>query len=232
MSTSLRAIIGTEIAASKPGGVTFTPSSAANPVSTVSPLAQGLLDTYGGVGALGPYYGMTATTSAPIILGSLLYTGTRRLKLRSFAFKLVVTTPFATNQFLTLGIRPVTAYTVEDTGGSDMSAYFGAPLTPETPALVGVKARVAGIPGTASATGLSAGTRVPQNFIIEDTVKINSGLTYTGDWAVIPVDPPNVLTTNMGVEICLLVAASDAGVGGIPGSLAAETRYGFTIEDK
>ena len=73
---------------------------------------------------------------------------------------------------------------------------------------------------------------MPQNFIIEDTVKINSGLTYTGDWAVIPVDPPNVLTTNMGVEICLLVAASDAGVGGIPGSLAAETRYGFTIEDK
>jgi hypothetical protein len=196
-----------------------------------SPSDAGMLNTYTGVGALGPYYGMTATTSSVKILTSFRYTGTRRLKLRGFAFKLLVITPFAAGQFLTMGIRPVTGYTVEDTGGTDVSAYFGAPLTPETPALTGLSARVAGVPGTPTATALSAGTRTPQNFVVEETVHIVPGLAYTGDWTDVHMPNPMVLTANMGAEICLMVGSPDAGFNSVPGSIAAETRYSFTIED-
>jgi hypothetical protein len=200
-----------------------------NPATSDGP--AGLLNSYAGIGAMGPYYGITATSSAPVILASFRYTGTRRLKLRGFAAKPIITTPFAANQFITVGIRLVTGYTVEDTGGTDVSAYFGAALTPETPAMTGLSARVAGVPGTPSATGLTAGTRTTSNFIQEDTFMIRANLSYTGDWFMMDVKDPVVLTANMGAEVCAIVSSPDAGLGGVPGSMAVITHFDWTLEN-
>jgi hypothetical protein len=209
------------------GNPSYQPCKFTTSLPTANVSEAGYLDAYSGIGALGPYWKMTATTSSPIILGTIRYTGNRLIKIRQFQFLNVVTSQYTAAQFITLAIRKVTGYTAIDTGGTDVTAYFGAPKKSTSPAVANIQAVVAGVPGTPSSIGLTAGTRTVLNSILQNTMYVGTttiGNTTTNLSATL--DEPLILSSNEGVEILLLVSATDT-----TGSFAITTQFDWTVED-
>ncbi len=205
-------------------------SGGAVAVSAQSPLPimpvgyDGDLDAYAGIGAMGPYAGMVATTSSPIILATVRNTSSRLMKVRQFSLQPLVTTVYAVASFKSIAVRKVEAYTAMDTGGTDVSSYFGARKKSASPALSGVSVRVAGTPGTATNTGLVAGTRTPLNPVFQTTFYVSAVAAQTP--IEISLDEPIVLVQNEGVEFILILSASDT-----TGSMSFTTQFDFTMED-
>lgn len=173
------------------------------------------VDSYSGIGALGPYTQMVATSSSPIILASVRYTGSRRVQINQYRFSpfIDMSYPYINDQPLTVGLRKLELYTAEDTGGTNMSPYFGARKRSTSPAVSGFSVRIAGIPGTATSTGLTAGTRTPLNFSLQRTLKIPK--STTGDLADLTgaLDDPIELLNGEGFELALIAAASSGDTG-------------------
>lgn len=195
-------------------------------VETVDPGRYGLLDAYAGVGALGPYWKMTATTSAPVILGTVRYTGARVLKIRQFSLQFVVTTGYTAAQFKTFSLRKVTGYTAVDTGGTDVSAYFGAPKRTSSPAVSGITAVVAGVPGVVTNVGLTAGTRTPLNSVMQRTYYVGTAPAML-DTVGMSLDEPLCIQANEGVELLLLASAGSDTTG----SMSFAAQFDWTEED-
>lgn len=84
------------------------------------------VDGYSGIGALGPYSGMVATTSSPIILASVRYTGSRRVQIKQYRFSPWIDTvyPYTNDQPITVALRKLEAYSVEDSGGHQYVGLF------------------------------------------------------------------------------------------------------------
>ena len=188
---------------------------------------------YAGIGSFGPYFGMSAILSSPVILGTVRYTGNRVMKLRGFQYKPVVPVAFTLDMFVTVGIRRVTNYTALDTGGTNVSQYFGAPLNGRTPPVECIDAVIATAGGSA---GLTAGTRTVSNYVVQDTVKFTKATTFDGAWYSMAVPFPVEISKNEGWELVALQMTTDpSGVAKTPdttGYAAVVGNYVWTVEDR
>ena len=136
----------------------------------------------------------------------------------------MVTTAYTTAGFKAVAVRKLEAYTAGDTGGTDVSAYFGTRKNSKSPAVTGITARVAGTPGTATATGLTAGTRTLCNSIFQRTFYASTAAAQ--DPISVSLDEPLVLRPNEGLEFILILSSVDA-----TGTMSFTSQFDWTVED-
>jgi hypothetical protein len=97
-------------------------------------------------------------------------------------------------------------YTVDASGGTDVTPYFGARRRSCEDQIAGLSVQMATPNGSA---GLTAGTRVPLNPFIQKTFKVPK--TTTGELAsiTVPIVNPTELGHNEGAEIILIASSGD-----------------------
>lgn len=171
-------------------------------------VSQGRSSTaYGGIGSVGPFALAAATPAAPIIMGSLRYTGKNKLYIRSLDVQNFASVAFSAANLITFALRKVEAYASEDTGGTDVTAFFGARKSSSLPPVTGFSVRVA-----SSSAGLGAGTRVLLNPIAQNSFYVANAAVgalpgYSRDFA-----EPIEIMPGEGVEFVTLLATADATV--------------------
>ena len=189
-------------------------------------VAGGSYRSVGVLPATGAYGGGLAANS---IIGSFMWkTPGYKAVIRSFDFDPATTTAFTTAQFLELAVYPIAACVTQDSGGTDLSAYFGNPTDSNFPAISSQTFTMRG--ANSGATGLAAGNCTQGNIAYISPLRytgtsIPQGL-YTSHYSLHTADgAPFVLHNGQGLRIRML-----NGVADVTGSVAEIIQIGWTVE--
>jgi hypothetical protein len=166
-----------------------------------------IIGSYVGIGAIPPLAIAAASTGSPIILASIRYTGPNRVCLSQYSITSVAGVAFSAANALTIAVRKLEKYTAEDTGGLDVSAYFGARKSSIFPPVKGFSARIA-----TAAAGLVAGTYVALNSSVQVSAVVPSGTIGALPAIVGTLSQPVEFVSGEGLELIVLQATADATV--------------------